>query len=506
MGSKILNVPYKSQNDPDANLKRTDCGSCCVAMILNGIGQPVTTNAVTAAANQQGDNGLMQSQVVSAAAAFGLSMAWQQGFSLDNLKNYINNGQPPIALVKYAYLPDRVDQASTGGHYVVVVGHDDSAQCVFINDPDYYPGTSGGYQKAYAYQTWISAWGGFAPGENANFCLIYPNQVGLIGGAERPPHRSTRGPAHRRCICHRREWRKFARTTQHQCCFAGGAVYGQHLVALGTESAPDAQAITWQQVKTDAGVIAFAAASQSGERYLSSSTPVAPYVVQVIDNQQIRDAGGLALRPSRDITQNPIDRAQAGERLTVFQRVVEADGTPWLWVQSPRNQYGWARETSQGQPLVIKVTTDLSGASGTGATPEPPRKVPPPTANTQDLYVIATDGVNLRKERSTTSQVLLIVPYGTKLTAIGPEVGPMRALSRGGKSAPPIINWAGGGEYQRRGHRVHQRARACAGDQRCAVGQVPSWAGHGQSAAVDVRPKPKLIGDAKLEGLQVLTL
>jgi hypothetical protein len=107
MGSKILNVPYKNQNNPDANAKHTDCGPCCVAMILGGTGQQVTTNAVTAAANQQGDNGLTQSQVVSAAAAFGLSLAWQQGFSLDNLKKYIDNGQPPIALVKYAYLPDR---------------------------------------------------------------------------------------------------------------------------------------------------------------------------------------------------------------------------------------------------------------------------------------------------------------------------------------------------------------------------------------------------------------
>jgi hypothetical protein len=32
--------------------------------------------------------------------------------------------------------------------------------------------------------------------------------------------------------------------------------------------------------------------------------------------------------------------------------------------------------------------------------------------------------LNLRKEQTTTSQVLLIVPYGTQLTAIGPEVGP----------------------------------------------------------------------------------
>jgi hypothetical protein len=38
-------------------------------MILGGIGQLVTTNAVVAAANQQGDNGLMQSQVINAARA-----------------------------------------------------------------------------------------------------------------------------------------------------------------------------------------------------------------------------------------------------------------------------------------------------------------------------------------------------------------------------------------------------------------------------------------------------
>jgi hypothetical protein len=425
MSNRILNVPYKSQNDPDANLKRTDCGPCCVAMILCGTGQPVTTNAVTAAANQQADNGLTQSQVISAAAAFGLSMAWQQGFSLDNLKQYVDNGQPPIALVKYANLPDRVDKASTGGHYVVVVGYDDGTQRVFINDPDYYPGTNGGYQKAYSYETWLSAWGGFAAGENANFSLIYPTKSGLIGGAgtSAPPTQPVGQPRGDVYVTAANGVNLRAQASTSAASL-GGAVYGQHLTALGVESAPDAQAITWQQVKTDAGVIAFAAASQSGERYLSSSTSTAPYVVQVIDAPQIRNAGGLALRPARDLNQAPIDRAQANERLTVFRRVVEADATPWLWAQSPRNQYGWARETSQGQPLVVKVTPDLSGAAGTGATPEPPRKDPPPTANTQDVYVIASDGLNLRKEQSTTSQVLLIVPYGTQLTAIGPEVGP----------------------------------------------------------------------------------
>jgi hypothetical protein len=425
MGSKILNVPYKCQNDPDANLKRTDCGPCCIAMILGGLGQQLTTNAVVAAANQQGDNGLMQSQVVNAAAAFGLSLTWSQGFTLDGLKQLLDNGQPPIALVKYANLPERVDIRSTGGHYVVVVGYDDATQRIFINDPDYFPGTSGGYQKAYSYQTWLSAWGGFAVGENANFSLIYPTKQGLVGGeGTTAPITQPVGQSTGDVFVTAPAGLLLRLQPNAGAGASGGVVFGQHLTALGAESAVDGTGRSWQQVKTDAGVVAFVAASMSGDRLLSKTKPADPYVVQVIDAQPIRDAGGLAIRDARSIALNPIDRAQANERLTVFQRIVETDGTPWLWVQSSRNQYGWARETSQGQLLVNKITPDLSGASGTGATPEPPRKDPPPTETTQDIFVATSDGLNLRKEQSSTSQVIVVVPLGTKLTAIGPEVGP----------------------------------------------------------------------------------
>src|SRR5512143_177402 len=367
MGSKILNVPYKCQNDPDANLKRTDCGPCCIAMILGGTGQQLTTNAVVAAANQQGDNGLMQSQVINAARAFGLAMDWAQGFTLDGLKKLIDNGQPPIALVKYANLPERVDKGSTGGHYVVVVGYDDASQRIFINDPDYFPGTSGGFQKPYAYQTWMSAWGGFAAGENANFSLMYPTKVGLIGseGTIAPATQLVGQPMGDVFVTAANGLNLRAQASAGAASL-GGVVFGQHLTALGNESAPDAQGITWQQVKTDAGVVAFVAASQAGERFIAKNKGADPYAVQVIDNQQIRDAGGLALRADRNIMLNPVDRAQAGERLTVFERVVESDGTPWLRAQSARNQIGWARETSQGQTLVTKITPVLSGAS-TGA-------------------------------------------------------------------------------------------------------------------------------------------
>jgi hypothetical protein len=509
MGSKILNVPYKCQNDPDANVKRTDCGPCCIAMILGGIGQQVTTNAVVAAANQQGDAGLMQSQVVAAASAFGLSMDWRQGFSLDELKKFIDNGQPPVALVKYANLPDRVDTASTGGHYVVVVGYDDDAQNIFINDPDTFPWAhAAGFQKAYPYSTWMSAWGGFAVGENWNFSLIFPTKVGLIGGASSgapapaaPPAAAPTGDV----FVTAANGLNLRAQPSASATLLGGAVFGQHLTALGNESAADAQGITWQQVKTDAGVIAFVAASQAGERFIDKNKGSDPYVVQVIDAQPIRDAGGLALRPARDIMQNPIDRAQAGERLTVYQRVVETDGTPWLWAQSARNQFGWARETSQGQLLVTRVTTDLSG-NGTGATPEPSRINQPPPAISQVVFVSTTDGLNLRQDQNSTSQVIVIVPYGTRLTTIGPAVGP-DAKGITWQQVQTDQNQLGWVAVQIGTDATVSTSAPGPAQVTSAVPWGKCLAGLGMG-----NPQPltagqlKLIGDAKIEAFKVLTL
>lgn len=419
--SKILNVPYKCQNDADANLKRTDCGAACIAMILGGLGQTVTTNAVVTASGQSGDNGLMQSQVVNAAKAFGLNMTWQAGYTLDDVRRFIDNGQPPIALIKYANIPDRVDTRSTGGHYVVVIGYDDATNRVFINDPDYFPGTNGGFQKAYSNETWLSAWGGFAVGENLNFCLIVPQPAQPVQGEdiEQPQPIGTETPV----------WVTapagllFRSAPNAGAGTIGGLVFGQALTAIGAEKTPaDASGRTWQQVRTAAGVTGFVAASLSGQRLLATSKPADPYIVQVIDGQPIRDAGGLAVRDARNVMLPPVDRVQPGERLTVYARIEEGT-TPWLWVQSPRNQYGWARETSQNQPLVAKITPDLSGA-GTGATPEPERNIPIPIATTSDVWVISDNGLLLREQGSRSARTIVGVPFGDHLVTEGPRVGP----------------------------------------------------------------------------------
>lgn len=419
MGSKILNVPYKCQNDADANLKRTDCGPACIAMILGALGQTVTTNAVVAASGMQGDNGLMQSQVVNAAKAFGLSMDWSAGYTLDELKGFIDEGRPPIALIKYGNIPDRVDTKYTGGHYVVVVGYDD--QRIYINDPDYLPGTNGGFQRGYTYATWLQAWGGFAAGENLNFCLIVPQPAQPVAGvtitAAAPAGAETAmwviAPA----------GLLFRAQPNASAALIGGLVFGQPVTAIGPESSPaDLSGRTWQQVRTAAGVTGFVAASLNGQRLLAADKPADPYVVQVIDAPPIREAGGLAVREARNLLLPPIDRVQPGERLTVFQRIEEG-GTPWLWVQSPRNQYGWSRETSQGQALVNKVAPELGGAT-TGATPEPDRNIPTPVATTSDVWVISDVGLLLREQASRASKTILGIPRGDHLVTEGPPVGP----------------------------------------------------------------------------------
>ena len=148
----------------------------------------------------------------------------------------------------------------------------------------------------------------------ANFSLIYPTKQGLIGGegttapVTQPVGQST-GDAYVIAPAG-----LLLRLQPNAGAGAsGGVVFGQHLTALGAESAVDGTGRSWQQVKTDAGVVAFVAASMSGDRLLSKTKPADPYVVQVIDAQPIRDAGGLALRDARNIALN-LDRSRAGQR------------------------------------------------------------------------------------------------------------------------------------------------------------------------------------------------
>jgi len=547
MSSRILNVPYKSQNDPDAQLENNDCGPACVAMILAAQGLDVRTSDVYDASGVMEDHPLTFAEVTIAASHYGLPLNARVGLSLQDIRNYIDRGTPIIALVKYQYLPDRQGQGTVGGHFVLVVGYDDDAGEIIIHDPYYWgPLRSKGAHHRYDYATWEQAWGRCDEDGNPNHSALVPQLVrpvptlpgytpsaplpGVVtvyvlpaadkyGGLKLRPVRDVsvmgqpvfsgrpltvvQGPVEvgdttwllvrtqtaddiagwacvqsggeayigdrpnaatpttiqpitppRRTVYVQpdadqygglklrpmrdvslggpamqsgtalyvvaepvgagdNEWllvtaqdgqdtAGWVRVRQGREIYVSDAPpgraalpvseaprpepvqpavgdvwviapnglrlrvrrdipaapdapiarFGQHLTALGPETGPDDMGRTWQQVRTDQGEVAWVAASENGERYLSN---IKAYAVRVLDTKPVREAGGLRLRELRNTEAMPVDTAQIGERLDVYYRVIEADGTPWLWVKSLRGRYGWARERAEGVVLVAQM-------------------------------------------------------------------------------------------------------------------------------------------------------
>ena len=70
MGRLIPGIPYKSQSDSDARDYRNDCGPACVAMILNGVGVNVSTNAVYRRTGAGAHEYVSVSQMMNAAATY----------------------------------------------------------------------------------------------------------------------------------------------------------------------------------------------------------------------------------------------------------------------------------------------------------------------------------------------------------------------------------------------------------------------------------------------------
>ncbi len=439
MGSRILNVPYKSQYGVDAALKRSDCGPACIAMLLGAVGRTLPTHAITTASSMVGDSGLRPNQVVDAARALGLTLSFEAGCTLDALKRLIDNGQPPIALIQYSKIPDRWDQSYTAGYFVVVVGYDDATHRVFINDPGYPPGAMG-YQRPYLYQMFLNAWETAEPAQNHTFCLIVPQPAVPVAGTllAAPPAdmsapqpnlspRPTAPPARSRDIwvvaplglALRQQPNVSAKPVAH-------LVFGQHLIALANEPDSDTTSSPWRQVCTDAGAIGWVTANLDGAVLLSQAQPNTPRLVQVRDEQAVREAGGLSLREKRDINITPLERLQISERLIVYDSVVAANGTTWLLAQSPRGQPGWVREQVGSVTLVGKINPKSVAALDT-STPMPAPGVlelTPPPAASGDVWVIAPAGLALRTSADPSAQRIAGLSFGQRLTALGAESAP----------------------------------------------------------------------------------
>lgn len=138
-----VNVPYLSQLSETAQYAKGDCGAACVGMVLNTKGRGVTVDDVSKATGKpRGFPNLNNLEMIAVARKLGLELSWRSNFNAQMLEAELKKGNPVIALINYAVLPERVkgDPEYTRGHYVVITGV--SANAITYHDP-YWPGSAG---------------------------------------------------------------------------------------------------------------------------------------------------------------------------------------------------------------------------------------------------------------------------------------------------------------------------------------------------------------------------
>jgi uncharacterized protein YvpB len=192
---RILDVPYRSQWDQDAKMSRTDCGPACLAMVLGYYGTQVSINTLLAATGAAPGQYVGSGQLQRVARSYGVAFEYGANYTLNDLKHWIDEGKPAIALVRYRFWSQIEPRSSTqdtftGPHFVVVVGYGDGS--IYINDPNYWPPRrEEGHTKAWSEELFNQAWSnvGTASFPNPNNSAIVPS-VGIVGegdfGSETP--------------------------------------------------------------------------------------------------------------------------------------------------------------------------------------------------------------------------------------------------------------------------------------------------------------------------------
>lgn len=139
----ILNLPLISQWGISASKYRTDCGVACVAMLLEfyhkrgdwTVDQLAAQTALTAR-----DKGLTCDQLVTLAFLHDLNLYTHPYTTLEQIRREIDAGRPVIALIAYRFILGRLDQRDNNplndGHFIVIVGYDDTH--FIADDPDYW--------------------------------------------------------------------------------------------------------------------------------------------------------------------------------------------------------------------------------------------------------------------------------------------------------------------------------------------------------------------------------
>ncbi len=131
-----LQIDFVSQQ---GNQHRNDCGAACVAMLTGS-----SIDDVLLVANQPPNKPLHVRDIMAVLRAYRLPSEYVRPLHLPDLRGWLDNGNPVIALVGYGELPP--DQRATdfdGAHWVLVVGHQE--ETYLVHDP-LWPGQAGAYR------------------------------------------------------------------------------------------------------------------------------------------------------------------------------------------------------------------------------------------------------------------------------------------------------------------------------------------------------------------------
>ena len=189
-----LSIPYRSQWDSDALAHQADCGPTCVAMILNATGKAITTDGVYEFIGEKEAHEFTSfSELIGACNQNQFPLSYMRydslGTALHWLKQFMDEGRPVIALVKYHPWRDITGNKFSWGHFVVVVGYDDDH--VYVHDPLFglWEARTKGDGFRFTIEQFVEGWGGFDdPEENPNWaCAIAKNSLTIAPAPPEPP-------------------------------------------------------------------------------------------------------------------------------------------------------------------------------------------------------------------------------------------------------------------------------------------------------------------------------
>jgi ABC-type bacteriocin/lantibiotic exporter with double-glycine peptidase domain len=147
-------------------------------MLLRAYRMPASTNEVFVATGAGQDEYITLPQMIQAAQQFGLTLEYHDGRGLEDLRGWLDERRPFIALVNYDVWSSRglTQDDFSGSHFVVVVGYDEGN--VFVNDPDYQLDRRlEGDHKSYTTQLFDQAWHDLLVHDNPNGAVLVPDRA-----------------------------------------------------------------------------------------------------------------------------------------------------------------------------------------------------------------------------------------------------------------------------------------------------------------------------------------